>query len=173
LRDYIKRYFANRNTITEVDDRDVIYHFHQDLHSIELWRKMFKRNPKTVSDMMAVVNKHADMEDAERAHRRHKDRREPADRPRERDDDPALPSGDRPPQHGKNRDRAESSKACDRKHSPDNTVAVADRPQQRTSLDQEELDRLLNSKCPWHKDANHTAHECRALSNSVALEELK
>ena len=36
LRDYIKRYFANRNTITEVDDRDVIYHFHQGLHSIEL-----------------------------------------------------------------------------------------------------------------------------------------
>ena len=36
LRDYIKRYFANYNTITEVDDRDVIYHFHQGLYSIEL-----------------------------------------------------------------------------------------------------------------------------------------
>ena len=32
--------------------------------------------------MMAVVNKHADMKDAERAHHRHKDRHEPADRPR-------------------------------------------------------------------------------------------
>ena len=36
LRDYIKRYFANRNTITEVDDWDVIHHFHKGLHSIEL-----------------------------------------------------------------------------------------------------------------------------------------
>ena len=80
--DYIKRYFSNRNMITEVDDRDAIYHFHQGLHSIKLWRKMFESNPKTVSDMMAVVNKHADMEDAERAHRRHKDRRDPHDRPR-------------------------------------------------------------------------------------------
>ena len=56
----------------EVDDRDVIYHFHQVLQSIELWRKMFESNPKIVSDMMAVINKHADMEDAECTHRRHK-----------------------------------------------------------------------------------------------------
>jgi len=134
---------------------------------------MFESNPKTVSDMMAVINKHTDMEDAERAHRRHKDHREPADHPRQGDDNLARPSGDRPPRHGKNRDRAESSKARDHKRGPDNIVAIADRHQQRTSLDQEELDRLLDSKCPWHKDANHTTQECRALSNSVALEEPK
>ena len=134
---------------------------------------MFGSNPKTVFDMMAVVNKHADMEDAERTHRRHKDRRELADRPLQRDKNPAPPSGDRPPRHGKNRDRAESSKARDHKRGPDNIVAIADRHQQRTSLDQEELDRLLDSKCPWHKDANHTTRECRALSNSVAPEEPK
>ena len=34
--DYFKRCFANRNTITEVDDRDVIHHFHKGLHSIKL-----------------------------------------------------------------------------------------------------------------------------------------
>ena len=82
MRDYIKRYFANRNTIMEVDDRDVIHYFRQGLHGIELWRKMFESNPKTVFDMMAIVNKHADMEDAEHAHRRHKDHRDPVDRPR-------------------------------------------------------------------------------------------
>ena len=27
--------------------------------------------------------------------------------------------------------------------------------------------------CPWHKDANHTARECHALSNSVTPEEPK
>ena len=43
---------------------------------------MFESNPKTVFDMMAIVNKHADMEDAEHAHRRHKDHRDPVDRPR-------------------------------------------------------------------------------------------
>ena len=75
------------------------------------------------------------------------------------------------PYHNKNSDRAESSKAHERKHGPDNTIS--DRPQQRTSLNQEELDRLLDAKCPWYKDANHMAHECRALSNSVALEDPK
>ena len=109
---------------------------------------MFESNPKTVSDMMAVVNKHADMEDAERAHRRHKDRRDPHDRPRQRDDDSARPAGYRPPRHGKNRDCAKSSKARERKRGPDNTIAVTDRPQQCTSLDHEELDRLLDAKCP-------------------------
>ena len=94
---------------------------------------MFESNPKTVSYMMAVVNKHADMEDAERTHRRHKDRRDPEDRPRQRGDDSACPAGDRPSCHGKNRDRANSSKACKHKRDPDNTVAIADRPQQRTS----------------------------------------
>ena len=95
---------------------------------------MFESNPKTVSDMMAVINKHADMEDAERVHRRHKDRRDPGDRPRQRDDDPAFPACNSPPRHNKNRDRAESSKARERKCGPDNTVAVANQPQQRTSL---------------------------------------
>ena len=36
------------------------------------------------------------------------------------------------PYHNKNSDRAESSKAHERKHGPDNTIS--DRPQQRTSL---------------------------------------
>ena len=32
---------------------------------------MFETCPKTVGDVMTVVNKHADMEEAERARRRH------------------------------------------------------------------------------------------------------
>ena len=50
-------------------------------HSIELWRKMFESNPKSIGDMMAVVNKHADMEGAEQAHRRHKTQNNTSERP--------------------------------------------------------------------------------------------
>ena len=46
LCDYIKRYFANRNTITEADDRDIIHYFNEGLHNIELWRKMFETYPR-------------------------------------------------------------------------------------------------------------------------------
>ncbi|RLM54705.1 retrotransposon protein, putative, Ty3-gypsy subclass [Panicum miliaceum] len=114
--------------ITEVDDRDVIHYFHQGLHNIELWRKMFDINPKIVSEMMTVINKHADMEDAEKAHCHHKDRRNSDDRPK--------------PSH------------YDRQR-------------------HEDLDRLLDGKCPWHKDANHTARECHALRNSVVADDSK
>ena len=51
---------------------------------------MFESNPKTVGDMMAVVNKHADMEDAERAHRRHKTKNDSSKRPSQRDNHPEL-----------------------------------------------------------------------------------
>ncbi|RLN04965.1 retrotransposon protein, putative, Ty3-gypsy subclass [Panicum miliaceum] len=160
--------------ITDVDDRDAIHYFHQGLHNIELWRKMFESNPKTVSEMMVVVNKHADMEDAEKAHRHHKDRRHTDDRPKQRHHDRQRPDG-RPPRHssGKHNDRPESSKQQERKHGPDNTVAVADQPRQRTFLYQEELDRLLDGKCLWHKDSNHTAREFHALWNNVAQDDPK
>ena len=59
--------------------------------------------------------------------------------------------------HGKKHDRTESSKNRGRNCGPENTVAVAERSQFRSTLNQADLDRLLDGKCPWHKDANHTA----------------
>ncbi|XP_039827138.1 uncharacterized protein LOC120688842 [Panicum virgatum] len=167
LRDYIERYFANHNTITEVDDKDVIHHFHQGLHSIKPRRKMFESNPKTVGDMMAVVNKHAYMEDVQRAHRRHKTKNDSSEHPSQRDNRPEHRRNDRPPRHGNKHDRAESSKNRDRKRGPENNVTVAERSQFCSTLNQADLDWLLDGKCPWHKDANHTARKCRALSNGV------
>ena len=95
---------------------------------------MFECNPKTVSYMTIVVNKHDNMEDAERAHRRHKDHRVPADRSCLKGDHQGHRSDDHPPRHGKNHDCAESSKARDRKRGPENTVVIADWPQQHSSL---------------------------------------
>ena len=134
LRNYIKRYFANRNTITEADDRDVIHYFNEGLHNIELWRKMFQTYPKTMGDMMTVVNKHADMEDTERAHHRHKTRKDSFERPSMWDNRPKHRRDDRPPRHGKKHDCAESSKNQDRKRGPENTVAVVERSQFRSTL---------------------------------------
>ena len=79
LRDY------TRGILLTVIPSNVIYHFNEGLHNIELWRKMFESNPKTVGDMMLVVNKHADMEDVERAHRRHKTENNSSERPPQRD----------------------------------------------------------------------------------------
>jgi len=112
LRDYIKRYFSNRNTIMRLmtEKLSIIHHIHQGLHTIKLWRKMFESSPKTISDMLAIVNKHANREDAEGAHHRHKDRRDPAAHPRHKDNNQGCCNDDHTPRHGKNRDRGESSK---------------------------------------------------------------
>ena len=132
LRDYIKRYFSNRNTITEADGRDVIHYFNEGLHNIELWRKMFETYPKTVGDMMTVVNKHADKEEIKRARRRHKN--DYSERPPQRDNHSECRRDYRPPRYGKKHDRAESSKNRDHKRGPENTVAVAGRSQFRSTL---------------------------------------
>ena len=49
---------------------------------------MFESNPKTVGDMMTVVNKHADMEDAERALRWHKTKNDYSERSPQQDNRP-------------------------------------------------------------------------------------
>ena len=100
------------------------------------------------------------MEDAERAHRRHKTKNNSSGRPPQRDNRPERRRNDHPPRHGNKHDRAESSKNRDRKRGPENTVAVAERSQFRSTLNQADLDRLLDRKCPWLKDANHTVREC-------------
>jgi hypothetical protein len=51
---YNKRYFTIRNTIADVDDRDIIHYIHQDHHNIELWGKMFESNPKTDAEITMV-----------------------------------------------------------------------------------------------------------------------
>ena len=118
---------------------------------------MFNTNPKIVGDMMAVVNKHADMEDAEQAHRWHKTKNDSSELRSQRDNRSESRRDDRPPRHGKKHDRAESSKNRHRMCAHENTVAVVARSQFCSTLNQADLDRLLDGKCPWHKDANHTA----------------
>ena len=98
------------------------------------------------------------MEEAERACRRHKNNY--SERPPQWDNCSERRRDNRPPHHGKKHDRAESSKNRDRKRGPENTVPVTERSQFFSTLNQADLDRLLDGKCPWHKDANHTAREC-------------
>jgi len=90
--------------------------------------------------MMAVVNKHADMEDAKQAHRRHKTKNDSSEHPSQWDNRPKHRRDDRPPRHGKKHDRAESSKNRDRTCVLENTVAVAERSQFRSTLNQADLD---------------------------------
>jgi hypothetical protein len=58
-----------------------------------------------------------------------------------------------------------------RKCSPDDLIAAVERPSRgKKSTTQEEFEKLLQKKCPWHTGANHVAIDCyhlrRTFSNS-------
>jgi hypothetical protein len=58
-----------------------------------------------------------------------------------------------------------------RKHRPDDLIAAVDHPSRCKKLTmQEEFEKLLQKKCPWHPGANHAAIDCyhlrRTFSNS-------
>jgi hypothetical protein len=51
-----------------------------------------------------------------------------------------------------------------RKNKPDDLIAAVDRPSQgKKTTTQEEFDKLLQKKCPWHPGANHAAIDCYHL----------
>jgi hypothetical protein len=51
-----------------------------------------------------------------------------------------------------------------RKRKPDSLVAAVDRPSRgRKTTTQEESEKLLQKKCPWHPVANHAAIDCYHL----------
>jgi hypothetical protein len=51
-----------------------------------------------------------------------------------------------------------------RKHRPDDLIAVVERPSRgKQSTTQEEFEKLLQKKCPWHPGANHAAIDCYHL----------
>jgi hypothetical protein len=58
-----------------------------------------------------------------------------------------------------------------RKRKPDDLITAVDHPSRgKKSTTQEEFEKLLQKKCPWHPGANHAAIDCyhlrRTLSNS-------
>jgi hypothetical protein len=58
-----------------------------------------------------------------------------------------------------------------RKRKPDDLIAAVDHPPRgKKSTTQEEFEKLLQKKCPWHPGANHAAIDCyhlrRTFSNS-------
>jgi hypothetical protein len=48
-----------------------------------------------------------------------------------------------------------------RKRKPDDLIVAVDRPPRgRKTMTQEQFEKLLQKKCPWHPGANHAAIDC-------------
>jgi hypothetical protein len=56
-----------------------------------------------------------------------------------------------------------------RKRKPDNLVAAVDHPSRgKKTTTQEEFEKLLQKKCPWHLGANHAAIDCYHLRRTFS-----
>jgi hypothetical protein len=56
-----------------------------------------------------------------------------------------------------------------RKRKPDDLVAALDRPSRgRKTTTQQEFEKLLHKKCPWHPGANHAALDCYHLRRTFS-----
>jgi hypothetical protein len=56
-----------------------------------------------------------------------------------------------------------------RKRKPDDLVAAVDCPSRgRKTTTQEEFEKLLQKKCPWHPGANHAAIDCYHLQRTFS-----
>jgi hypothetical protein len=64
LCEYTNRYFENRNTLAGVKDDDVIAYYKKGITNIKLFKKILEADTKTISDLMAYVDKLVDTQDA-------------------------------------------------------------------------------------------------------------
>jgi hypothetical protein len=56
-----------------------------------------------------------------------------------------------------------------RKRKPDDLIVAMDRPPRRKkSATQEEFEKLLQKKCPWHPGSNHAAINCYHLRRTFS-----
>jgi hypothetical protein len=63
------------------------------------------------------------------------------------------------------RDYSGSSRKC----KPDDLVAVVDHPPRGKKITmQEQFEKLLQKKCPWHPGANHAAIDCYNLRRTFS-----
>jgi hypothetical protein len=61
---YTNRYFENCNTLAGVKDNDVIAYYKKGITNIKLFEKIHEADAKTISDLMAYVDKLVDTQDA-------------------------------------------------------------------------------------------------------------
>jgi hypothetical protein len=154
LRSYTRRFFDVRATITNISEDDIIDCFYNGITDPGIYRDFGRSRPKTVAGLHDMMY---DWSKQEEKMRERFQRRQDSNlrRPNDNRNDKGQRNFSDPP----------------RKRKPDDIIAAIDRPSRgKKSTTQEEFEKLLQKKCPWHPGANHAAIDCyqlrRTFSNS-------
>jgi hypothetical protein len=134
-------------TIANISEEDIIDYFYNGITDPGIYRDFGWNRPKTIAGLHDMMH---DWSEQEEKMRERLSRRNDINLRRTNDNrtDKSQPDYSGP----------------SRKRKPDDLIAAVDRPSQgRKTTTQEEFEKLLQKKCPWHPGANHAAIDCYHL----------
>jgi hypothetical protein len=147
LRSYTRRFFDVRTTIANISEDDIINCFYNSVTDPGIYRDFWWNRPKTVAGLRDMMHDWSEQEEK---------MREPF--PRCQDSNLSCPNDNR--NDKSQRDYSGPPRKC----WPDDLIAAVEHPSRgKKSTMQEEFEKLLQKKCPWHPGANHVAIDCYHL----------
>jgi hypothetical protein len=154
LRSYTHRFFDVRAAIANISEDDIIDCFYNGITDPGIYRDFGRNRPKTIAGLRDMMHDWSEQEEKMRERF-----------PRCEDINLRCPNDNR----NDKGQRDFSGPPWERKL--DDVITAVDRPSRgKKSTTQEEFEKLLQKKCPWHPGANHAAIDCyhlwRTFSNS-------
>jgi hypothetical protein len=154
LRSYTRHFFDVLATIANISEDDIIDYFYNGITDLGIYRDFGRNRPKTVAGLRDMMHDWSEQEEKMREQF-----------PRRQDSNLRCPNDNR------NDKGQRDYSGPPRKRKPDDLIAAMDHPPRgNKSTMQEEFEKLLQKKCPWHPSANHAAIDCyhlrRTFSNS-------
>jgi hypothetical protein len=136
-----------RTTITNISEEDIIDCFYNDITDPGIYRDFGRNRLKTVAGLHDMMHDWSEQE--EKMQERF---------PRHHDSNLGRPNDNR--NDKSQRDYSGASRKC----KPDDLITAVDHPLRgKKSTMQDEFEKLLQKKCPWHLGANHAAIDCYHL----------
>jgi hypothetical protein len=144
---YTHHFFDVRDTIANISEEDIIDYIYNGLTDPGIYRDFGWKRPKIVAGLRDMMHDWSEQEEMMREWF-----------PRCNDNNPKCTNDNCSDKS--QRDYSGSS----RKRKPDDLVAAVDCPPRgRKTTTQEQFEKLLQKKCPWHPGANHAAIDCYNL----------
>jgi hypothetical protein len=148
---YTRRLFDVRATIANISEEDIIDCFYNGITDLGIYRDFGWNRPKTIAGLHDMMHDWSEQEEKMREFSR------------------CNASNLRPPNDNRTDKSQRDYLGPSRKHKPHDLIAAVDRPSQcKKTTTQEEFEKLLQKKCPWHPGANHAATDCYHLRRTFS-----
>jgi hypothetical protein len=141
-----------RDTIANILEEDIIDCFYNGLTDPGIYRDFGRNRPKTIADLRDMIHDWSEQKE------------KMCERFLRRNDNNLRRTNDN------HTDKSQwDYSGSSRKRKLDNLVTAVDRPSRgRKTTTQEQFEKLLQKKCPWHPGANHAAIDCYHLRRTFS-----